>query len=242
MPEPLLIALSDANANANAYALLARAAAYLPDDRSPIILAHVIDERAIEEYDLASRNLLQGHGRVEHFETAMLDAAEHAAQTFLAEARDALLELRPALTAETVLLYGIPGEALVAAAAGRGAGGIALARGTAETRTIEATGAIVAWHRNRHGDLDGFTLSDGIDVRVPPHRGEALAADLPAGRSVTVSGEPRRDHLHAWSVRDEAGGTLHPAHEPKAPPLGPIARYVVDHAPCDVILLQVPAA
>ncbi|HEU5421982.1 MAG TPA: hypothetical protein VFU72_00430 [Nitrolancea sp.] len=224
--------------NSNWEPVLSRAASYIPAD-APALLARVIDERAIEEYGVAARNLLQGPGRVAHFEAAMAEAAERAAREQLAEARQQLLALRPDLAVETLLLRGIPGEALVAAAREQAAGTLIITRDQAEQEQVEHEGVIASWSRNRHGDLNGFTLADGTEVRVPPHRGAALAAALPAGTPVLVSGEPRRAHLHAWSVVNRATGAALEAHAPKEAPLGPDARFVVDHAPCDVLLLRV---
>lgn len=229
-----LVALSGTNWEG----LLTQAASYIPAD-APAILARVIDERAIEEYGLATRNLLQGPGRVAHFEAAMAGAAESAARQMLAEAVALLRGLRPELTIETLLLRGVPGEALAAAAREHAVSALVIARGPAEQEKVEREGVIASWSRNRHGDLDGFTLADGTEVRVPPHRGAVLAEALPQGTTVRVTGEPRREHLHAWSVLNRVTGATLEAHAPKEAPLGPAARYLVDHAPCDVLLLRV---
>ena len=50
---------------------------------------------------------------------------------------------------------------------------------------------------------------------------------------------PRREHLHARSVLNRETAAALEAHTPKNAPLGPDARFVIDHAPCDVLLLRV---
>jgi hypothetical protein len=97
------------------------------------------------------------------------------------------------------------------------------------------------WRRNRPGDLDGFYMEDGTEVRFPPHRARDMQAVVREGVPFEVRGERRGGHLHAHSVAEPSPGVSVEAHAPpertgRRPP-GHTARFVVDHAPCDVVLL-----
>ncbi|MDR8028965.1 hypothetical protein KPA93_02420 [Burkholderia cenocepacia] len=93
----------------------------------------------------------------------------------------------------------------------------ALASGTLSRLTINPEGAV-----------DGFVLSDGTLVRLPPHLGAQLTALVKTGDRVTVAGERRvDDEIRARVVRnDGTGASL--SDQPPAPvaPVPPTLRGV----------------
>ncbi|WP_175906485.1 hypothetical protein [Burkholderia seminalis] len=81
---------------------------------------------------------------------------------------------------------------------------------------------------NPEGAVDGFMLSDGTLVRLPPHLGTQLVALARPGERVTVAGERRvGDDLHARVVRnDRTGASLSDQPPPPAAPMPPALRGV----------------
>ncbi|MGC4005237.1 MAG: OB-fold nucleic acid binding domain-containing protein [Pirellulales bacterium] len=82
-----------------------------------------------------------------------------------------------------------------------------------EERPMSARGTIVDFHVNRPGDVDGFELKDGTEVKFPPHQGVALKQLLSKGDEVRVEGRrhvtPKGDvHLHADTITTTDGRTL----------------------------------
>lgn len=81
---------------------------------------------------------------------------------------------------------------------------------------------------NPEGEVDGFVLTDGTLVGLPPHLGTQLIALVRPGDRVTVAGERRvGDDLHAHVVRnDRTGASL--SDQPPAPaaPVPPALRGV----------------
>ncbi|CAB3763776.1 hypothetical protein B7G54_25565 [Burkholderia puraquae] len=77
---------------------------------------------------------------------------------------------------------------------------------------------------NPEGTVDGFVLTDGTLVRLPPHLGSQLTALVKTGDRVTVAGERRvDDEIRARVVRnDGTGASL--SDQPHAPP--PMLRGV----------------
>jgi len=216
-------------------------ARYLPDG-AQVTLAHVIDERAPRGYELSLRGLL-GRRRPAA-EESMERASREAAGEFLAEARDMLLRRSPASTVRTMVLSGDPNEELIRAADETGAQTIFVGRGTPGARPrASVSGVVTGWNRNPEGRLDGLLLDDGTEVRFPPHSSEAVRSAIRDGAEVEATGVWReRRVLHAYSISDVRTGASVPAHEPpdEKPgkrPLGHTARFVVDHALCDVVVL-----
>ena len=92
---------------------------------------------------------------------------------------------------------------------------------------MNAKGTIREFHSNRHGDVDGLFLSDGTEVKVPPHQGAELQELAKVGAEIRVQGRrhetPHGDvHLHADRITaTESGRTFErdePHHGPHAPP------------------------
>lgn len=81
---------------------------------------------------------------------------------------------------------------------------------------------------NPEGEVDGFVLTDGTLVHLPPHLGTQLTALARPGERVTVAGERRfGDDIHARVVRnDRTGAAL--SDQPPAPaaPVPPALRGV----------------
>lgn len=94
---------------------------------------------------------------------------------------------------------------------------------------MTANGVIVEFVANPHGDVDGFLLKDGTEVKLPPHQGDALQKFAQAGEEVRVEGRrhvtPRGDvHLHADRIVAASGQTLE-RDEPAGPPVPPHFRH-----------------
>ncbi len=93
-----------------------------------------------------------------------------------------------------------------------------------EVRTTEkpmkAKGKIVSFHENKHGDVDGFLLSDDTTVKFPPHMGESLVKELKIGIVVSVNGrrhETPKGEVHLHAVDITANGNVHTIDSPKPP-------------------------
>lgn len=206
-------------------------------------LAHVVDERAPRGYEMALRGLLGRRGP-RGAQEGMARASREAAESLLADARDLLRELKPGPAVETRVLGGDPNKELMRAADEVGAQTIFIGRGTPGARPRETVSGIVeGWNQNREGRFDGLLLDDGAEVRFPPHRGEAVRAAIRDGARVEALGVWQgRRRLHAYSITDTQSGVAVEAHEapdeqPGERPLGHTARFVVDHALCDVVVL-----
>ena len=207
-----------------------------------VVLAHVVDERAPRGYDLAIRGLLGRRNR--RSEEQMGPVSEVAAAELLADAEDLLKQLCPNLRVETLVLSGSPNEELLRAAHAKETQTIFIGRGTPGSRPrVTVSGAVRGWKENRHGDRDGLYLDDGVEVRFPPHQASAIQGIVREGTSVEVQGTWQGRQLHAYSITASASGTSVEAHklpdeEPGKMPLGHTARFVVDHALCDVVILR----
>lgn len=93
-----------------------------------------------------------------------------------------------------------------------------------DEKPMKAKGKIVSFNENKHGDVDGFLLSDDTTVKFPPHMGESLGKELKIGTEVSVNGRrhetPKGDvHLHANEIT--AGGDTYTIDAPKPPKHGP---------------------
>ena len=223
-------------------ALIQSVAPYLPDEGN-VTLAHVVDERAPRGYEMSLRGLL-GRRRSGGAEERMSRASRETAEGLLADARDLLVRLRPGPVVETAVLDGDPNKELMRAAGEAGARTVFIGRGTPGARPRETiSGVVEGWNRNHEGKFDGLRLEDGTEVRFPPPRADAARAAIREGARVEASGVWRgRRVLHAYSITDARTGVPVEAHEPpdEQPgerPLGHTARFVVDHALCDVVVL-----
>lgn len=219
------------------------AARYLGGE-DKVTLAHVVDERSSRGYEMSLRGLL-GRRRPADAEERMSRAAREAADAFLGEARDLLQSLRPGSTVETTVLDGDPNHELMRAAGDIGTQTIFISRGTpgAQSREI-VSGIVKSWNQKPDGKFDGLVLDDGTEVRFPPPRSEAIRAAVGEGSEVEASGVWQgRGVLHAYSITDTQNDNRVQAHEspdeqPGEMPLGHTARFVVDHALCDVVVLR----
>jgi nucleotide-binding universal stress UspA family protein len=207
------------------------------------VLAHVVDERAPRGYDLALRGLLGRRSRRSEEEMALV--SEVAAEELLADAGDLLRQLRPEINVRSVVLKGSPNEELMGAANTAEAQTIFVGRGTPGSRPrVTVSGTVRGWKENPHGDQDGFYLEDGTEVRFPPHRAREIQRIIREGRPVEISGIWHGQGFHAYQITDTGSGTRVEAHKlpdegPGKMPLGHTARFVVDHALCDVTILRI---
>ena len=224
-------------------ALIRGVAPYLPGE-GEVTLAHVVDERAPRGYEMSLRGLL-GRRRPVGAEERMSRASREAAEGLLSDARDLLERLQPGPVFETAVLEGDPNKEIMRAVGAAGARTIFIGRGTPGAQPKETvSGAVESWNRNHEGKFDGLRLEDGIEVRFPPPRAEAVRAAIREGTRVEASGVWRGQRiLHAYSITDTRTGVPVEAHEPPEEqpgerPLGHTARFVVDHALCDVVVLQ----
>jgi nucleotide-binding universal stress UspA family protein len=221
-------------------AVVRGAARYLSEGE--VVLAHVVDERAPRGYDLSIRGLLGR--RIRRSEQQMTPVSEAAAGELLADAEDLLKRLcsRPAI--RSVVLSGSPNERLMSAANAEEAQTIFIGRGTPGSRPrVTVSGPVREWKKNRHGERDGLYLDDGVEIRFPPHQASAVQSIVREGTQVEALGTWQGRQLHAYSITDSASGTSVEAHklpdeEPGEMPLGHTARFVVDHALCDVVVLR----
>lgn len=105
-------------------------------------------------------------------------------------------------------------RALVPAVPGNDTAANALVSGTLSRLTI-----------NPEGTVDGFVLTDGTLVRLPPHLGSQLTALVKTGDRVTVAGERRvDDEIRARVVRNDGSGASL-SDQPRAP-VAPMLRGV----------------
>lgn len=221
------------------------AARYLPDG-ARVTLAHVVDERAPHAYEMSVRGLL-GRRRPPADE-GMQRASREAAEGLLSDAREALLRQRPGSFVETLILSGDPNKELTRAAGLAGARAMFVGRGTPGARPRETVSGVARdWKRNPDGEFDGLILEDGAEILFPPHRAGAVRAAIgdavEGGAEIEATGVRRgRRGLHAYSISDPRTGATARAHEapdekPGERPLGHTARFVVDHALCDVVVI-----
>jgi nucleotide-binding universal stress UspA family protein len=222
-------------------AVVRGAARYLKEGEEAI-LAHVVDERAARGYDLAIRGLLGRRRRRSEEEMALV--SEEAAGELLADAEDLLGRLCPGLTLRSAILKGSPNEELMKAANAAEVEAIFIGRGAPGSRSqVRVSGSVRGWKENPHGDLDGLYLEDGSEVGFPPHRAGEVQSLIREGRPISASGTWHGRRFHAYTIVDSVSGTSVEAHElpgeePGKMPLGHTARFVVDHARCDVTVLK----
>jgi hypothetical protein len=73
----------------------------------------------------------------------------------------------------------------------------------------EITGTVDQFLVNKHGEADGFLLTDGGEVHVPPHLSSRLLRDVRRGSQVKVRGvRPRGVHMVAAVAIDTAKGRI----------------------------------
>lgn len=106
---------------------------------------------------------------------------------------------------------------------------------------MNATGKIQEFATNRHGDVDGFVMADGTEVKLPPHQGRELQDLVTAGEEVKVEGRrhetPHGDiHLHADRITAVTSGKSLERDAPgpgRGRPLPPHERHRAerDHGP-----------
>jgi nucleotide-binding universal stress UspA family protein len=220
-------------------AVVRGAARYLFEGEATV--ACVVDERAAGGYGLSVRGLL---GRRPRPHENLEPVSETEAEKFLSEAAGLLSGLRPGLSVGTLVLKGLPNERLVEAATERDAEAVFIGRGSPGADRPETISGFASgeWRRNHHDDPDGFYLEDGTEVRFPPHRAAEVGRVVGDGGRVEVWGTRRGRHFHAFEVKDPESGEKVEAHKPPGRGLakvhlGHTARFVVDHVPCDVVLI-----
>lgn len=219
-----------------------------PDERArdelSVTLAHVVDERAPRGFEMSVRGLL-GRRRPANAEERMSRAAREAAEDLLADAGNLLRQLSPGATVETSALDGDPNHELMRAAGEIGTQTIFVGRGRPGSQPrATVSGVVEGWNQNSAGRYDGLRLADGTEVRFPHERAEPVRDVISEGAEVEATGVWQgRRVLHAYSVTDVRTGTPVEAHaapdeQPGERPLGHTARFVVDHALCDVVVLS----
>lgn len=222
-------------------AVIRGAARYLPEEGEAIV-ACAVDERGPKGYGLAIRGLLGRRGHPA--EERITFVSETETEELLAEASALLGRLRSHTSVRTLLLRGVPNETLARAVEKERAEAVFVGRGAPGSgRPVMVSGVVTAWRRNTPGDLDGFYLEDGTEVRFPPHRAAEVRRVAREGVRVEVEGGWRGGHVHAYRVSDPVSGVSVEAHKPPGEgpgkkPLGHTARFIVDYASCDVVVLD----
>jgi hypothetical protein len=73
----------------------------------------------------------------------------------------------------------------------------------------EITGTVDQFLVNKHGEADGFLLTDGEEVHVPPHLSARLLRDVRPGSQVKVRGvRPRGVQMIAAVAIDAPNGRI----------------------------------
>ncbi|AHY46287.1 Universal stress protein family [Rubrobacter radiotolerans] len=222
-----------------------RAAPYLAEASEAVVVC-AVDERASRGYGMMMRGLLGRRARDTELKPTALESAEETVR----RAVEGLRRARPDLPAEGRTLSGRPGEEISALVREEGFDAVLLGRGnTGPEVPVELSGTVCGWRTNHHGDRDGLLLDVGeaapVEVRFPPHRGEAVGRAFSEGEEVRVSGVRRGEHVHAYTLSGPAGEPAVEAHRPPEKESGPgrvhlghVARFVTDHVECDVVLIS----
>lgn len=218
-------------------AVVRGAARYLSEGEATV--SCVVDERASQGYGLSVRGLL---GRRPRPHEELEPVSETEAERVLSEAAGLLGTLRPEVSVQTLVLRGLPNEEIVGAS--KDVKAVFIGRGSpGADRPETLSGTVSEFKRNHHGDLDGFYLEDGTEVRFPPHRASEMQRVVrEKNATIEVWGARRGRHLHAFEITASESGEKVEAHKPpgRGPEkihLGHTARFVVDHVSCDVILI-----
>jgi hypothetical protein len=73
----------------------------------------------------------------------------------------------------------------------------------------EVTGTVDQFLVNKHGEADGFLLTDGREVHVPPHLSSRLLRDVRPGSEVRIRGvRPRGVHMIAAVAIETSKGRI----------------------------------
>jgi hypothetical protein len=95
--------------------------------------------------------------------------------------------------------------------------------GAGQNTTWEATGKVSRFLATPTGEVDGFILEDGMQVRFPPHMSTAITNDVAMGDTVTVKGFESTSNViraekivtaknaHEISIEDQAKGKILPS-------------------------------
>ncbi|WP_119068649.1 universal stress protein [Rubrobacter indicoceani] len=216
---------------------------------SEVVVVCAVDERAPKGYGFLVRGLLGRRPREEE----LSPTAEETAEETVKRAVELLARSGPGVAATGRTLTGRPEEELAGLVRDEGFDAVLIGRGnTGPEVSVNLTGTISGWKTNHAGDRDGLFLRTGdgpepVEVRFPPHRGEAIERAFAEGATVEVYGSRRGGSVHAYALSSPEGGDPVEAHKP--PPdrkdgglmhvhLGHTARFVTDHVSCDVILVS----
>ena len=121
---------------------------------------------------------------------------------------------------------------------------IFIGRGAPASRVqVTVSGTVRGWKENHHGDRDGLYLEDGSEIGFPPHRAGEVQSLIRVGRPISALGTWHGRRFHAYTIVESLSGARVEAHKlpgegPGKMPLGHTARFVVDHALCDVTILK----
>lgn len=213
---------------------------------SEVVVFCAVDDRAPKGYGLSMRGLLgrkpRDAGLEATSESTARETADGTATALAGSLPDARVEART--------LSGRPEEEIARMAGDEGFDAVLIGRGnTGPEVPVTLTGTISAWKTNRHGDRDGLFLKtdepEPVEVKFPPHRGEAIGSAFREGATVEVAGSRRGSGVHAYALSEPGGGGPVEAHKPPEREgglmrvhLGHTARFVTDHVTCDVVLIS----
>jgi hypothetical protein len=96
----------------------------------------------------------------------------------------------------------------------------------------ETEGVVDCFIMNDDGETDGFVLTDGTEIHIPAHIGDAVRNALPPGSAVRVRGVRLRhaDRIAAVSVQSEDSAAIIDNGPPEDKEARKAARKQVAHA------------
>jgi hypothetical protein len=123
----------------------------------------------------------------------------------------------------------------------------ALAQGVPEPVTVPAPlfdpqqlptqrGQVQQFTLNPRGDIDGLILTDGTEVKTPPHLSTEIAYSVKPGDTITIHGlrAAALPLVQAVSITDEASGRMVVDNGPPGPRRGPAGPAAAIPAPTEV--------
>lgn len=98
-------------------------------------------------------------------------------------------------------------------------------KSAAACQTTSLNGSVAAWSYSSKGDMHGFYLDSGVEVKFAPHEGASVDAILDVGSSASVSGclttsPSGNTHLKATTITNADTGASYSVGGTAPPPKG----------------------